>query len=155
MEKMVRKAADNKYFHRDFHVGMSLGLDYVSERYGDEAVIEYLEQYTKSYHKPLMEAVKKEGLKALEDYFLKLYETEEASDVITLERSGDELVIDIKECPVVKYIKSQGKKVSHMFIETTDTVNRTLVEGSPYAFELVSYDKQSGKSRQRFYKKEA
>ena len=155
MEKMVRKASDNKYFHKDFHVGMSLGLDYVSEMYGDEAVIEYLEQYTRSYHKPLIEAVKKQGLKALEDYFRKLYETEEAPEVISFERSGDELIIVIKKCPVIKYIKSQGKKVSHMFIETTDTVNRTLVEGTPYAFELVSYDKETGKSRQRFYKKEA
>lgn len=153
MEKMVRKASDNKYYHRDFHVGLNFGIDYLAELYGDDAVVEYLEDYTRTYHKPLIEAIKKDGLDALEEYFRKLYEMEEASEVITFEQSEDELIIFIKECPVIKYIKSRGEKISHMFVETTNTVNRVLVEDTPYAFEMISFDEESGKSRQRFYKK--
>ncbi len=155
MEKMVRKASDNKYFHRDFHIGLNLGIDYIAEIYGDDAVIDYLEEYTRVFHKPLTQAIKIQGLAAIEDYFTKLYELEEASEVISFVRNEDELIIDITECPVIKYIKGQGKEISHMFIETTNTVNRTMVEGTPFAFEMLSFDTQTGKSRQRFYKKEA
>jgi hypothetical protein len=154
MEKMVRKASDNKYFHRDFHVGLNLGIEYIAEIYGDDAVIEYLEEYTRVYHKPLIEAIKKQGLAAIEDYFTRLYEIEEAPEVISFSRNENELIIEISECPVIKYIKSQGKGISHLFIETTNTVNKTLVEGTPYAFEMISFDNETGKSRHRFYKKE-
>ena len=35
---MDRRAADNKYLHRDFHVSGDLGIQYVGERYGDNGV---------------------------------------------------------------------------------------------------------------------
>ena len=152
---MVRKASDNKYFHRHFHVGLSFGLGYLAQQYGDDAVAEYLEQYTRVYHKPLIGKIKKDGLDALQEYFTWLYEAEEAPEVISFEKNDDELIIDIEKCPVIEYIKSEGEKVSDYFIETTNTVNKTLVEDTPYAFEMISFDKQTGKSRQRFYKREA
>ena len=154
MEKMVRKVSDNKYFHRHFHVGLSFGLDYIAELYGEDAVKEYLQQYTRVYHKPLIEKIKKDGLDALQDYFKWLYEIEEAPEVISFERDGGELIIEIEKCPVIEYIKDEGEKVSPYFIETTNTVNKTLVEDTPYAFEMISFDKETGKSRQRFYKME-
>ncbi len=155
MEKMVRKASDNKYFHRHFHVGLNLGIDYIAELFGEDAVKEYLAQYTRVYHKPLIEKIKKDGLNALREYFVWLYTIEEAPEVISFEAGDDELIIDIEKCPVIEYIKSEGEKTSPFFIETTNTINKTLVEDTPYAFKMISYDKQTGKSRQRFYKKEA
>ena len=97
MEKMVRKASDNKYLHKDFHIGLNFGIGYIAKLHGDDAVIEYLKEYARVFHKPLREDVSKRGLAALEDYFRKQYETEEAADDITFERSEDELRISIKE----------------------------------------------------------
>lgn len=153
MERMVRKAADNKYLHKDFHCGLNLGIDYIAKLYGDEAIVEYLTEYARVFHKPLIEAVKKEGLKALEDYFTKLYETEEAIDDIKMTRSDNELVIEIEKCPAIMHIKKQGGEICDTFVETTNTVNKTIVEDTPFEFELVSFDKETGKSNQRFYRK--
>ena len=49
-EKLVidKNAADNEYFHRDFHISGDRGVRYVGENYGDDAVIEYLEKFTKA-----------------------------------------------------------------------------------------------------------
>jgi len=56
MEKLFidRKASDNKYLHRDFHVSADNGITYVGKKYGDEAVKEYLTQYAKSFYKLLV-----------------------------------------------------------------------------------------------------
>ena len=69
MEKLhiERKASDNKYLHKDFHISADIGITYVGENYGDRAVKDYLTQYTKSFYKLLAEDVNKNGLKSLEE----------------------------------------------------------------------------------------
>ena len=153
MEKMVRKASDNKYLHRDFHTGLNFGIDYIAKLYGEDAVIEYLVDYARVFHKPLTQAVKEKGLSALEDYFRKLYETEEAIDDVTFESGADELIIDIKKCPAVSHITKQGNKMSDMFVETARTVYKTVVEETEFGYEMLFYDKETGKSKQRFFRK--
>ena len=155
MEKMERKASDNKYLHKDFHVGLNFGIGYIAKLHGDDAVVEDLKEYAKVFHKPLQEDVKKRGFAALEDYFSKQYETEEAAGDITFESSEGELKIYIKKCPAITHIKKTGGEIAPMFVETTRTVNETIVEGTPYAFELISFDIETGASEQRFYEKEA
>jgi hypothetical protein len=44
-EVMRRKASDNDYLHRDFHLTLNMGIEYLREKFGDEAVGEYLEQF--------------------------------------------------------------------------------------------------------------
>jgi len=39
-EVMRRQASDNRYLHRDFHGAMSLALEYLRIRYGEDAVRE-------------------------------------------------------------------------------------------------------------------
>ena len=155
MEKMVRKASDNKYLHRDFHIGLNFGIGYIAKLHGEPAVIEYLKEYAKVFHKPLTDDVKKRGLAALLDYFTKQYETEEAASDISFESSENELKIYIKKCPAITHIRKTGNEIEPMYVETTRTVNETIVEGTRYAFELISFDIDTGKSEQRFYKREA
>ena len=50
-------------------------------------------------------------------------------------------------------LKRFEHKVSPLFVETTRTVNEAICEGTPFAFELVEYDEQTGKSIQRFYRR--
>ena len=64
---MDRKAADNEYFHRDFHSSMNMGVHYVGENYGMDAVREYLTKYTLNVYKPVLAAMKENGLAPIED----------------------------------------------------------------------------------------
>ena len=155
MEKMVRKASDNKYLHKDFHIGLNFGIGYLAKLHGDQAVVDYLSEYASVSHRPLKDAVLEYGLVALEDYFRKLYEMEDAVDDIKFERSENELRIFIEKCPAITHIRGYGNEIVPMFIETTRTVNKGIVRDTPYAFELLSFDIDTGKSEQRFYKKEA
>ncbi len=50
---MERKASDNKYLHKDFHVSMNMLLTYIYENFGKKELINYLSQYAEAFYKPL------------------------------------------------------------------------------------------------------
>jgi len=154
MEQMIRHASDNKYLHRDFHGIMNLGIEYLQEQFGNDSVIEYLQQYTKVFHKPLIDKINAQGLSALEEYLKNIFEIEEAPDDISFEKADGELTVKIAKCPAVTHIVKSGLTPADMFIETTRTINQTLADETGYAYELISYDEQTGASVQRFYSKE-
>jgi len=152
-EVMRRKAADNPYFHKDFHGALSGGIEYLDRTYGPEAVRDYLRQFALAFYRPLIEELKVRGLAALQEHFARLYRTEGAAVDITL--SPDELVIRAPQCPAVMHMREHGYAVARLFVETTRTVNEALCEGTPYQAELLEYDPQTGRSIQRFSRRKA
>lgn len=153
IEQMVRSASDNKYIHRDFHNALNLGITYLQESYGDEAVREYLRQYANAFYAPLKKDLADRGLIALEEHFKHIYGEEEALDDVTFDLSEDELGMTVKRCPAVTHMRKTNQAVNPLYYETTLTVNNTICEGTPFAFELVSYNESDGASVQRFYRK--
>ena len=149
-EIMDRRSSDNVYLHKDFHGALSTGIEYLHRQFGPEAVREYLRTFTMTYYAPLRAKLKADGLDALNEYFQKMYESEEGEIEIAL--ADDELVLTVKACPAVKHMREHDYPVARLFIETTKTVNEALCEGTPYKAELVEYDELTGHSIQRFYR---
>ncbi len=149
---MHRTARDNEYLHRDFHGALSAAIQYLDDRYGAEAVREYLWQFARAFYAPLIEQVQVRGLDALEEHFRRLYAIE-GGDVHFV-RSQDELRIEVARCPAVAHMRQRGYRVADRFYETTATVNRALCDGTPFAAELLDYDAETGAGIQRFYKRE-
>ena len=152
-EAMRRKASDYVYLHKDFHGALSNGIQFIHEKYGAEAVRQYLRQFVVTYHAPLKAEIKQRGLVALKDHFEKMYRLE--GGVIHLACSDDELRLEVKACPAVTHMREKGYPVAELFVETTRTVNEALCEGTPFAAELVRYDEADGHSIQRFYRRPA
>jgi len=150
-EKITRRAADNEYLHKDFHGALSVGLEYLENNYGEEAVREFLHRFATTFHAPLTEAVNRRGLIALKEYLTKLYEIEGGNVKITL--SDDELLVEVDACPAVMHMREHGYAVARLFSETTRTVNEAICESTPFAAQLVEYDEQTGRSIQRFYRR--
>ena len=151
-EIMVRHASDNEYLHKDFHGALSAGLEYLHERYGEESVREYLRQFTKAFYAPLIRKLKESGLGVLKEYYEKKYEIEGGEAAFSF--TSDELVISAKFCPAVMHMKKHGYPVARLFHETTKTVNEALCDGTEYAAELVEYDAETGRSVQRFFRRQ-
>ena len=150
-EYIKRSASDNEYLHKDFHGGLSGGIEYLHRNYGEQAVREYLRKFAKSFYAPLREALKQRGLAALRDHFEKLYRIEGGKIQITF--SEDEMIMNVDSCPAVMHMREHGYPVAELFCETTKTVNEAICEGSDFAAELVEYDSQTGRSVQRFYRR--
>lgn len=153
MKAMSRKAADNKYLHRDFHVSGDTGLRYVGERYGDNGVKEYLRRFAASNYSPLVDSIIKKGLGALKEHIENTYMTEEAIEVLKTTLTENELLVEIDHCPAIAYMKSIGYTPSKWYVEETRTVNETIADNADLGFELVSYDTDTGKAAYRFFRR--
>ncbi len=150
---MHRDASDNQYLHQDFHGALSAGIEYLHEAYGEAAVRDYLWQFARSFYAPLTAALQKSGLDALQEHFVQLYALEGGQCCFAC--STDELRIVVEACPAVMHMRAQGYPVARLFRETTETVNRAICAGTPFAAELVEYEEQTGRSVVRFYRREA
>ena len=150
--EVVRKtAAENRYLHKDFHGALSVGLEYLEENFGEEAVSEYLRRFALAFYSPLSADLKRRGLACLKEHFARVYEEEGGKADITL--SDDELRIAVEACPAVTHMRERGYPVARLFHETTRTVNEAICEGTPYAAELLDYDGPTGRCIQRFFRR--
>ena len=150
-EVMRRQAADNPYLHKDFHGALSTGIDYLDQKFGEEAVREYLREFANSFYAPLKQEIRERGLAAIKEHFEEVYKVEGGE--VEMEMTDDELVIRVAACPAVTHMREHGYPVARLWHETTRTVNEMLCEQTPFAAELVEYDEQTGRSVQRFYRR--
>ena len=148
MKVVERKAADNKYLHRDFHISMNMLMEYISSNFGSTALTEYLKQFSGEFHKLRNKCLKEENLKCLEKYFRDIYEKEEWP--VKIELKGDMLVIRQKACPGITHIKKKGHNPIKGYIETYTTVYETMCEGTPYEYIIEGFDLNTGACIQRF-----
>ncbi len=147
-----RTANDNVYFHKDFHGALCVAIQYMQDRFGVKHVRKYLQNFTRKFYKPLNKKIKKVGLKALKQYFIKIYKTENGKITLTLNNDA-ELLLVVHKCPVISFLRGKKYKIPGAFIETTRTVNNTLCEGTKYAYKLIEYNPRDGYSVQKFYRK--
>lgn len=153
MEVMTRKASDNKYLHRDFHNLLNLGLEYLRAEYGEQAVLDYLRQFTNSYYAPLKRQLLTKGLEAIARRHRQVFEAEEAEDLLEIRLMEEELLVRVIRSPAVEHLLHSRLTPSPMQVETLRTVHTELCRDTPYAYELLSYEPSTGASLERFYKR--
>ena len=134
------KAEDNKYLHRDFHFHGDLALRYLGEHYGEDTVRSFLTDYANRYYSPVLDDAKVRGLPALKEWIEKVYEIEEASDLITFDLTDTSLTVSIEKSPAIDYLRSTGYEVSKYYIEQTRTLYAAMAKTLGMGFELKAYD---------------
>ena len=149
---MDRKASENEYFHRDFHSSMNMGIHYVGENYGMDAVREYLTRYTNNVYSKVIEDIKIRGLQAIADKIQDTYTKEKASDALVLDMTDDTLNVSILYCPAVKHLHSTGRVVTKWYRYTTEIVMEVLAAAAGYRFTMESYDEETGAAKYSFAK---
>ena len=149
---MDRKAGDNEYFHPDFHSSMNMGIHYLGENYGIEAVREYLVRYTKNVYRREIAEIKDEGIVAIEKKILDTYKKEKAEDAVSTVLEDGKLTVSVSYCPAVKHLKKTGREVSRWYKYTTETVMETLAAEAGYSFLMEAYDEENGSARYSFSK---
>ena len=143
-EIMDRKAAQNEYFHRDFHISMNKGIQYLGDTYGEDEVKAYLRRYTLRVHAALIERIKKEGLAPLEGMIRQTYRLEKAEDVLQTELTDGRLTVCVSECPAVTHLRRKNIEPARQFSMTTTEVMKTLALESGLSFVMDDYNAQTG-----------
>lgn len=141
---MGRKAADNEYFHPDFHSSMNDGIEYLGKNYGLEAVTEFLQRYTKNVCRRTIEAIQTEGLLAIKNEIEDTYRKERAEDALRMDFKDDSLSVTIVYCPAVKHLLSTGRNVSKWYRYTTEIIMSTFAQVGGFEFVMERYDETTG-----------
>lgn len=147
---MDRRAADNEYFHKDFHSSMNMGIHYLGEKYGEDAVKEYLTVFTENAYKNLLDEIKSEGVLKIAEKIKDTYTKEKAEDAASVEYKNGELSVNVFYCPAVKHLTSTGREVSPWYKYTTETVMQRLAKAAGKEFKMHSYDEKSGAAKYSF-----
>lgn len=150
-EIVTRKASDNTYLHKDFHIALNYGIDYLHKKFGEGSVTEYLKQFADSFYSPLKKSLKEKGLIAIKKHYEEIYKIEGAE--FNMNFSQDELIIHLLVSPTVTHIRANGHLITELFHETITTINKTICQDTPFEFELLEYNKENGAAVQRFYKR--
>ena len=151
IKKMTRKASDNKYLHKDFHVSMNMLLKYIYESFGKEQLVQYLKQYTEAYFKPINNKLKSGNLDLLCKYFEEIYEKEECP--VRINCTENYIEIEQDKCPGISHIRAKGDLPCPHYVETYNTVYKTLCMNTPVVYELEYFDEETGACRQIFKRK--
>lgn len=150
---MDRKASENEYFHRDFHSSLNMGIDYLGKNYGEDAVAEYLEIYTRNVYKPVLETIKVDPFGAIAQKIRSTYIAEKAEDALEILQDDNSLTVKIAYCPGVKHLRKTGREVTPWFSMTTTVVMETLAKAGDLDFKMEHYDVDTGAAQYRFTKK--
>lgn len=134
------KTEDNKYLHRDFHLLGDNALRYCAERYGYDTMIKFLNEYVRNYYSPKIKDVKQRGLAALAEWIEKVYEVEEASELLKCELTDKSLTVTIQKSPVIEYMHSLNQEPSKYYIEETRTLYKAIADECGFDFELEYYN---------------
>ena len=149
---MDRKASENEYFHKDFHSSMNMGIAYLGDQYGIEAVEEYLTRYTNNVYRTAIAAIQKDGLAALEAMITETYAKEKAPQALQTVLSGDSLQVTVRFCPAVKHLHETGREVSKWYRYTTESVMAALANATGLSFTMDRYDEATGAAAYTFSK---
>lgn len=147
---MDRKASENEYFHLDFHSSLNMGIHYVGENYGLEAVREYLTRYTENVYCKVIEDIKVRGLDAIADKITDTYAKEKSPEALTLVKEDGKLTVQIAFCPAVKHLKSTGRVMSPWYKYTTEIVMENLAAVANKTFTMESYNEETGEAKYCF-----
>lgn len=147
-----KRAADNEYWHRGFHNGMSNSLIYLKETYGIDAVKDYLKTATRNVCVPVLRAIPEQGFKAVADKIRDTYRKEHAEDALTITETESELRVRVAYCPAVRFILESGVELADCFELTTSAVMETFAEEGGWTFVMDSYDPETGAAEYHFLK---
>ena len=147
---MDRRAAENEYFHPDFHSSMNMGIHYIGETYGLDGVKEYLTRYTTNVYNKLITEIKADGLFAIERKIVDTYIKERATDALSISNDGKTLTVKVSYCPAVKHLRATGREVSPWYRYTTEYVMPSLANAANAKFTMASYDEKTGGAEYTF-----
>ena len=136
--------------HKDFHGAMSYGIQHVYEQYGEEAMTAFIQQVAREVYRPLTEKLRKEGLKALEEHWRRIFTVEEGDFDLGYEE--DKLVLNVRQCPAIHHMKTHGYPIADKYCEHTRLINEGICHAAGYECS-VQYDQENGRCVQRFWKK--
>jgi len=144
---MKKKASENKYYFKDFHITLRLLMAFLYDQFGKDAKQDYLKQYSQTYYEPFNQKFKPGDKETLINYSKEIFERKEWPSNITSHENSVQLIPDA--CVVISHIAHKGGKFSLYYSETYNTVYITICENTPFEY-VECYNDETCSCKQFF-----
>ena len=133
---MHRNAADNEYFHKDFHSSLNNGINYLGKNYGVEVLKDYLQKFTNNVYKNVIANISKRGIEAIKEKIVDTYIKEKSEEVLHIKEEADKTIFEIDYCPAVKHLNDTGRKVTPWFEYSTTVIMEVFAKYAALKFTM-------------------
>jgi len=134
----------------DFYFAINATFRFIYGRWGEEALIDYWRALGREYYAELSRRFCKGGLEEVEQYW-KDYFKLEPGGVVKITRTDRAVLIEVQDCPAIRWLKGAGRKVMPSYCRHCFHVSSAIAEEANLVFELEDGD---GTCRQTFRSRE-
>ena len=121
---------DKGELHLDFHGATNTTIQYIVDRFGEDALKQIFSRVGKDVYRSIHEGLQEDNREELVRH-LQYYLDREGGEY-TLSDTDELVVFEITKCPAVAQIKKLGFKLSPYFCHQTRDVNQAWCENTPW-----------------------
>ena len=137
--------------HLDFHGSTYVGLKYLLDHFGMEAVDEVLTNTAEKVYKSIYERMQRGDSSELICHW-RYYLEREKCDFSLTENPDGTAVLELRECPALRQLAKENIDDRPLICHATDTMNKVWCNNSPFEIVVEHLDKGC---RQTLRRKEA
>jgi len=142
---------ENNELHRDFHGSTNTAIQYISRKYGTDAIKGILRKTGRDVYKSIHDKLAKGDASELLEHLNWFMYREGAKYSIT--STGDEIRCEVFECPAIRHLHKLGIEPNELTCLQTSEVNAGMCEGTPWESSVQHISE--GHCIQIFRKKQA
>ena len=109
--------------HTDFYFAINATFYHFTEKWGEQALIDYWQALGREYLRPLAR------------------QFEQGGEVVVSQPDASTVLIDVRVCPAIQWLRESPTAALHppvhpLYCQHCLHINRAMLEGTPYRFEL-------------------
>ena len=125
---------ENNELHLDFHGTTNTTLNYIAEKFGVDALKMILRKTGRDVYRSIREKLAAGDASELIEHLNWFFYREQGKYQLTV--SGNEITLEVFECPAIRHLKKLGLKISDYACLQTSEVNAGMCEGTPWKSEV-------------------
>ncbi|MBQ9770636.1 MAG: hypothetical protein IJW23_02295 [Lentisphaeria bacterium] len=125
---------ENNELHLDFHGTTNTTLNYIAEKFGVDALKMLLRKTGRDVYRSIREKLAAGDASELVEHLNWFFYREKGKYQLTV--SGNEITLEVFECPAIRHLKTLGLEVSEFACLQTSEVNAGMCEGTPWKSEV-------------------
>jgi len=119
----------------DFYFAVNATFRFIHDKWGEEALIDYWRSLGGEYYAFLADRFRTGGLDEVERYWREYFAAEPDGDVL-VRRRGDEVEIEVRDCPAIRWLKEGGRSIMPLYCRHCDHVSTAIAERAGLVFRL-------------------
>ncbi len=132
----------------DFYAAVNATFRFIERKFGIEGLRRYWTEMGSRYYAPVTERWRAGGLAAVAEHWRAFFAAEPGA-VVEIRREESEVVVEVRTCPVITYLRGHGREIVPHFCQHCHFVSAAMGSGAGIEVRVCG---GNGTCTQRFAK---